>query len=61
MQLHWNVPINIIEQKYLEFESLIPDDLVIYGQDYLANDIQIRAREGKWEDHPVYETTWKRL
>ena len=61
MQLHWNVSIDVIEEKYLQFESLIPDDLVIYGQDYLANDIQMRVREGRWETHPVYETIWKRL
>ena len=61
MQLHWNVSINVIEEKYLQFESLIPDDLVIYGQDYLANDIQMRVREGRRETHPVYKTAWKRL
>ena len=61
MQLHWNVSIDVIEEKYLQFESLIPDDLVIYGQDYLANDIQMRVREGRRETHPIYETTWKRL
>lgn len=61
MMLHWNVEPDIIEQKYLKFESMIPDDLVLYGQDYLANDLQSRVRHGHKETHPRFFTKWTKL
>jgi len=61
MMLHWNVDIDIIEKKYLQFESLVPNDLVLYGQDYLANDLEKRIREGQPETHPRFITVWERL
>jgi hypothetical protein len=61
MMLHWNVDIDVIEQKYLEFEKLVPEDLVLYGQDYLANDLEQRIRMGKTETHPRLNTIWKKL
>ena len=61
MMLHWNVDIDIIEQKYLKFESMIPDDLCLYGQDYLANDLRNRVRDGLTDTHPRFETKWKKL
>jgi hypothetical protein len=57
--LHWNVDIDEIEQKYLEFEKLIPDDLVLYGQDYLATDLQDRIRNDNKRTHPRYSSTNK--
>jgi hypothetical protein len=59
MMLHWNVDIDIIEQKYLNFESMIPEDLVLYGQDYLANDLQSRVRGNNLETHPRYKPSDK--
>lgn len=61
MMLHWNVNIDDIEQKYLEFEKLVPSDLVLYGQDYLANDLEARIRKGTTETHPKFVTKWKNL
>lgn len=59
--LHWNVSPDIIEEKYLKFESMVPDDLVLYGQDYLANDLQDRIRYGRKETHPRFSTKWTKL
>jgi len=61
MMLHWNVHIDTIEQKYLTFESLLPKDIVLYGQDYLANDLQDRIHHGITETHPRFSTAWKKL
>lgn len=61
MMLHWNVDIDDIEQKYLDFEKLVPNDLVLYGQDYLANDLESRIRNGNIETHPRFKTVYKKL
>ena len=61
MMLHWNVDMDTIEQKYLTFESLLPKDIVLYGQDYLANDLQDRIHYGITETHPRFSTAWKKL
>jgi hypothetical protein len=61
MMLHWNIDLDEIEKKYLKFESLVPNDLVLYGQDYLANDLQDRIRYNKSETHPKFVTVWKNL
>lgn len=61
MMLHWNVDIDDIEQKYLEFEKLVPNDLVLYGQDYLANDLEVRIRKCAAETHPKFSTVYKEL
>jgi hypothetical protein len=59
MMLHWNVDPEIIEQQYLKFESLIPPDLVLYGQDYLAQDLEKRIMRGLQTTHPRYASTNK--
>jgi hypothetical protein len=56
MQLHWAVEPEILEDKYLKFESLIPKDLVLYGQDYMARDLQNRTRNNIKLTHPRYST-----
>lgn len=61
MMLHWNVDIDIIEQKYLNFEKMVPDNLILYGQDYLANDLSDRIRNKKTETHPRFLTKWLKL
>ena len=37
--LHWNVEPELLETKWKKFKSMIPDDLVLYGHDYLALDM----------------------
>ena len=61
LQLHWNVEPEILEQKWLKFESLISDDLVLYGQDYQARDMDFRRKNQLKTTHPRYETQWKDL
>ena len=52
--LHWNVEPEVLEQKWLKFESMIPDDLVLYGHDYVAVDMNSRMRNGVRLTHPRY-------
>jgi hypothetical protein len=59
MMLHWNVEPETVEQKYLKFESLIPNDLVLYGQDYLAQDLNFRIQRNLHLTHPRYASTNK--
>jgi len=59
MMLHWNMDIDEIEKKYLEFERLIPDSLILYGQDYLAVDLQDRVRHNLRKTHPTYSSTYR--
>lgn len=61
MALHWNVEPEILEMKWLKFESMIPNDLVLYGQDYLARDMKIRIENNIRITHPRYITSWKDL
>jgi hypothetical protein len=56
MQLHWNMEPELLEQKYLHFETLIPDNLILYGQDYMARDLQNRVRDKLITTHPRYST-----
>lgn len=59
LALHWNVEPEELEQQWLKFESLIPEDLVLYGQDYMARDMQGRLRHGITLTHPRYKTANK--
>lgn len=56
MQLHWALEPEILEEKFLHFESLIPNDLVLYGQDYMARDLFNRVRKNIKLTHPRYHT-----
>lgn len=56
LQLHWNVEPEELERRWLIFESLVPDDLILYGQDYLARDMRKRIREGLVLTHPRYHS-----
>lgn len=56
LALHWNVEPEVLEEKYLKFESLIPDNLVLYGQDYMARDLRDRVRNNIRTTHPRYST-----
>jgi len=59
LALHWNVEPEILEQKYLRFESMIPNDMILYGQDYMARDMSHRIRDNVPYTHPRYKTTNK--
>jgi hypothetical protein len=61
MALHWNVEPEVLEEKWLRFESMIPKDLVLYGQDYLARDMKVRIENNIRITHPKYATEWKDL
>lgn len=56
MQLHWALEPEILEEKFLKFESLVPDDLSLYGQDYMARDLEQRIRKNIRLTHPRYKT-----
>ena len=52
--LHWNIEPEVLEEKWKTFESLIPKDLVLYGHDYVAVDMNERVRNGKQTTHPRF-------
>lgn len=56
MQLHWALEPEVLEEKYLKFQSLIKPNLVLYGQDYIARDLQNRVRDKYELTHPRYNT-----
>ena len=56
LALHWNVEPEILEQKWLAFQNLIPEGLAIYGQDYMARDISVRINHNMHHTHPRYRT-----
>jgi len=59
MQLHWTIDPEELERRWKKFENLIPKDLVLYGQDYMARDMYARIRENKALTHPRYNTNNK--
>lgn len=61
MQLHWAVEPEDLESKWLVFQSLVPEDLILYGQDYMARDMRSRIRDHKALTHPRYKTYNKYL
>ena len=52
--LHWNIEPEVLEEKWKAFESLIPEDLILYGHDYVAVDMTERVRNGKQTTHPRF-------
>lgn len=42
--LNWNVEPENLEKLFLRFEEQVPDDLVLYGHDYVALDLHERIR-----------------
>ena len=52
--LHWNVEPEVLETKWKRFEAQIPDNLVLYGHDYVAVDMNSRVRDGVQLTHPRY-------
>ena len=54
MQLHWNIEPEKLEELWLDFENLIPPDLALFGQDYMARDMQKRVQLDNVSTHPRY-------
>ena len=54
MQLHWNIEPEKLEELWLDFENLIPPDLALFGQDYMARDMQERVQLDNVSTHPRY-------
>jgi len=52
--LNWNVDPEALEQLFLKFEEQVPDDLVLYGHDYVALDLNERIRKGTKLTHLRY-------
>tara|TARA_B110000495_G_scaffold76040_1_gene65193 strand:+ start:347 stop:1846 length:1500 start_codon:yes stop_codon:yes gene_type:complete len=52
--LHWNIEPEVLEEKWKAFELLIPEDLILYGHDYVAVDMRERVRNGKQTTHPRF-------
>ena len=52
--LHWNLGPEELEQQWAKFEDQIPDDLVLYGHDYVAVDMNSRVRNGVRLTHQRY-------
>ena len=51
---NWNVEPEELEQQWLKFEAQIPNDLVLYGHDYIAVDMNSRVRNGVRLTHQRY-------
>ena len=59
--LHWNVEPEVLEQKWINFEKLVPNDLVLYGHDYMGVDINQRVRNNARTTHPRFQTLYSSL
>jgi len=53
--LHWNVPPEEVEKYWLKFEEMVPDDLILYGHDYIGVDMRTRIRNGNSTTHPRFK------
>lgn len=56
--LHWNLEPEELEIKWARFESLIPDDLVLYGHDYVAYDMDLRRKNNIKLTHVKFLDRW---
>jgi len=56
--LHWNTTPEVLEEKFEKFESLIPDNLVLYGHDYVGVDLNERVKNGRRTTHPRFQTVY---
>jgi len=56
--LHWNVEPEQLEEKWKVFRQLIPDDLVLYGHDYIGVDLYESVRNGNATTHPRFQTIY---
>jgi phage anti-repressor protein len=52
--LHWNVEPEILENKWKKFQNLIPKNLILYGHDYIAIDMQERISKNLEITHPRF-------
>lgn len=56
MQLHWAIEPEILEKKFREFVRLCPKYISVYGQDYMARDLNYSINENAILTHPVYKS-----
>ena len=56
--LHWNTTPEVLEEKFKKFESLIPDNLILYGHDYVGVDLNERVKHGRRTTHPRFQTLY---
>jgi len=52
--LHWNTEPEQLEKSWFKFQSLIPKNLILYGHDYLTNDMQDRIKNNTLDTHVKY-------
>lgn len=46
--LHWNMEPEVLEQKYIDFQKQIPEDLVTYGHSYIAREHSSKERHVRY-------------
>lgn len=54
MQLHWNIEVETIKDKFDNFLELMPDDLICYGQDWRAVDLNTLYVNNQ-KSYPLYK------
>jgi hypothetical protein len=52
--LHWNTEPEQLEQSWFKFQTLVPKDLILYGHDYLAIDMNDRIKNNLLNTHVKY-------
>ena len=53
--LHWNVHPEELEQKYIKFKQGVPNDLYLYGHDYIAMDLHNSVKSNLHLTHVPYK------
>ena len=59
--LNWNVEPEQLEKHWLAFKDAIPSDLVLYGHDYMAVDMNESVRNKNSVKHISYKNNWSKL
>ena len=54
--LHWNLEPEVLENKFKKFRELVPNDLILYGHDYVAMDLRESIRNTNGTTHPRFQT-----
>ena len=52
--LHWNQGTDQLKIKWNKFKSLVPDDLILYGDDYCAIDMRQSIRDNLNISYPEF-------
>jgi hypothetical protein len=56
MQLHWALEPEVLEEKYKNFMNLCPKDIALYGQDYMARDLNNSIKNNQLLTHARYQS-----